>query len=409
MNVRSFASHLVVAALALGVGWVLATGLGDGKRSSRIADHGTEPIERFAAALRIDDPGDRAVALHRFFAETPPEWAPRLRAEVNTAGSEIVLDEMAEALFATWWARADPEAAFANRVDPAWAGRHPWLRAVFHEWARRDPTAAIRAIRSLPENAEAGRLEATRVVVDEWFAQEDFADPAPLVELLPHLEVKPRARAVKRILETMIEARGLDATERFVEAVPDDSESLGIQVKPELMARLGTLMLDHDLERAVRWADRHGKGRKGSGIRKHLAFQWGLRDGPAAMAWATGLPDSPERPAIIKRAWLSFNRKQPERAREWLAAHEPTRALQGIYAEYLLNVAQKDPDRALALATSATDAEIRERMLTAVGRGWMQANPEAAQAWLPESGLSPAQIEKIRDWAEQAARNRRAS
>ena len=404
MNGRSFASHLVVAGLALLLGWGLSS-----MRPSESAQPSVGtlkgPVADFTEALRIEAPAQRTVALAEFFERVDPEWAPSLRAEVNTQGSDLVLDEVSEMLFASWWARHDPRAAFENVVDPPWAGRHPWVRSVMREWVKQDPLAAVAAVDSLPELESKGRMEATRVVVDGWFAQSEVADPTPLVQLLAGLEVKPRGRAIKHLIDTMIESRGIDATEQFVEAIPASFEAGGQNVRAELMARMGMALLDHDLDRAIAWANEHGQGRKGSGIRKHLAFRWGLRDGPGAMRWTTNLPDEPERPAIVKRAWLSFTRKDPDGARDWLASQEPNRALQGVYANFLIHVAEQDPERALSLARSATDPEVRDKMLIAVGKGWMKADPKAAESWLSQSELPPDHAQRVRDWAAAARKN----
>ena len=72
-------------------------------------------------------------------------------------------------------AKADPEAAFRNRVDPAWTNRHPWVRTVAEEWVQRDPVAVAKAIDSLPQNPTQGRIEGARVVLDGWFERDETA------------------------------------------------------------------------------------------------------------------------------------------------------------------------------------------------------------------------------------------
>ena len=88
----------------------------------------------------------------------------------------------------------------------------------------------------------------------------------------------------------------------------------------------------------------------------------------------------------IKRAWVSFGRKQKEVAREWLHARPPDAILSGIYRRHLQILAEKEPQTALALAESSVDPATREQMLAAVAQGWMKADPQAASAWINESG-----------------------
>jgi len=243
-------------------------------------------------------------------------------------------------------------------------------------------------------------------VLDAWFGLETLPDPTPLLGLFGHVEPKPRALAMQRMLDSLVERSGLEAAERFVESVPDLSDAIGLDVEQELMSRMAVVLLDHDVERAVAWAAKHGEGRAGVGIRKHLAYYWGLRDGPAAMAWATALPDTPERGAVVKRAWVSFGRKRPDEARAWLLERGPGPALVGIYAQHLRNVAREDPEQARALAPRVTDEAVRERMLVAVGRGWIRSEPEAVEAWLASGVLSPQQAARVRAAAPAPPRAR---
>jgi hypothetical protein len=394
MSARTLLTHLVVAALAFALGWSLSRGGPEAPSRQTVAD--ADPAAAFAEILRIDDPRERTLALVSFFDRTDPSSAIMLRDVLTATESGLIVDEIAETLFAAWWAEADPAAAFANVVDPAWADRHPWVRTVTQEWVRRDPLAAVAAVESLPPGPTRGRLEAARVLLDEWFVPEDFADPTPLVGLVRQFELKPRARAVEHMLDRMIDARGIEATERFVEALPPDSDSIGVSIQQEFMARMGVALLDHDIARAQAWAAKHGHGREGVGVLKHLAYYWALKDGPAAMTWAMDLPDTPERAGVIKRAWISFGHADPEGARSWLHAREPDDLLLGIYARHLRHLVQEDPDRALELAQKASDPAVRERMLVALGRGWMRSDPEAAGAWLANGGLSKEVQEQIR-------------
>ncbi|MHA7838597.1 MAG: hypothetical protein ACX98W_14170 [bacterium] len=406
MHARSILTHLVTALLAFGLGW-LVFGAPDTPVDREASSLPESPAMALAAILELDDPSDRAVRLVRFFEQTDPSAAIVLRDVLIDQQEKGLVDEMAELLFASWWARSDPEAAFANIVDPGWANRHPWVRAVFREWVHQDPTAAAAAVESLPAEAARGRLEAARVVIDEWFELEDVPDPSRLLGLIEQLEIRRRAFAIQRVLNALVEQRGVDATQSFVEAVPESGSTFDYDLRQELMARMAVVLLDHDVERAVRWAEEHGHDRQGAGIRKHLAYYWGLKDGPAAMEWATGLPDTPDRSAVVARAWLSFGRVQPEKASDWLVERGPDGALQDVYARYLRNLAKNEPARALELAEQTADDEVREKMLMAVGQGWMRADREAAEAWLATAGLPPEIEKRIRRASRRPTRPER--
>lgn len=392
---------MAFASLAFLLGWI-AAGIregGDANEPAVSLEQYADPSEAFVAALRLEDPGARARVLSALLEATSPERARELHDLLVNPEPGMIVDEIAEALVASWWARTDPAAAFENVVDPAWSGRHPWLRNVLREWVKRQPIMAVEAVGTLPPEQEQSRLEAARVVLDGWLALDDLPDPTPLVKLFRHLELKPRALAMERMLDALVQRRGIDATERFVESLQPLSGTIGPNVEQELRARMGVVLLDHDVERAIEWADEQGRGREGVGVRKHLAYYWGLRDGRAAMEWAMGLPDRPERGAVVKRAWISFGRVHPDEAREWLLERGPEPALAGIYARHLRHLAAEDPQRALSLARRASDdAAMYEQMLFAVGLGWMKSQPDDAEAWLGSDEVP----------ADLAARIRRA-
>lgn len=402
MNARLISSHLVVAALALALGYVLFSQ----RAGDRSPVGGTDdPVAAFSEILEIPDAHTRTQAMLDFFAAADPAWAERLREAIDPATSKLVLDEVGETLFASWWARSNPALAFERRLDPAWANRNPWIRETMRAWAATDPAAAAAAANALPPNPDRGIVEATRVLVDHWWDGPNAPDPQPLLDLIQKLEVVPRTGAVQRLIELSIQNRGIDGTERFVESLPQP-ESLGVSVQNELLARFGQALLDHDVERARQWALKHGEGRDGAGVLRHLAYTWGQKNGPEAMAWSMGLPDTPHRPGVVYRVWLSFRQTKPEEAAQWLLAQEPSEALMGVYSRYLNGLAlEKKTDEALAIAGRTQDPALRERLLTAVGMGWAQSDPDGAKTWLGTVELSAESEARILQATERRRPN----
>jgi hypothetical protein len=391
MNGRRMASYLAIAVLAFALGWSGGSGSRvDAPQAARGEESGaTSPEEAgrlLSEILEVEDVRARTKRLTEFFAATDPGFAPELRPLLVDPESERIRDETVEALFAHWWAGHDPAAAYREAVNPAWSERHPWMREVMRTWTRRDPSAAAAAVLDLPPGATNGRLEAARAVVDTWVSIEDMPDPTPLLQVIKHLEPIARGSALQHVISSMAEHRGIEETLDFVRSVEaDGNRGLDRDVALEVPARAGIVLLEYDPGLAVAWAEEHKDGPAAVGIHKHLAYYWGLRDGQAAMEWAMALP--PElRPMAVKRAWVSFGRKQKEVAREWLHARAPDVVLSGIYTQHLQILAEKEPQTALALAERSVDPATREQMLAAVLRGWMKSDPKAASAWLAESG-----------------------
>ncbi len=385
-------SHLAIAMIAFLLGRFL---FASPESASGEREQPADPVAAFIEAVQLEETHARARALLDFFANADPAWATRLRAEVNQPNSRIMLDEIGEALFAAWWAKSDPAAALANVVQPAWSNRNPWVREVMRAWVGVDPARAAEAADGLPPNPDRGKVEATRVLVDHWWDQPGTNDPTALLALVEKLEVMPRAGAVQAIIAGLIERRGVEDTEKFIESIPVTDDP-AVSLQSEFLARFGQALVDVDMEAAVRWAEKHGQGREGSGVLRHLAFSWGRKDGPTAMQWALNLPESPQRPSIILRVWLSFRETQPEQASEWLLAQEPTKALEPIFQRYVTGTASLDVKKALEIAGRMKDAAARERLLAAVGVGWMKTDPKAALEWLDSVELAPELEERVR-------------
>lgn len=399
MNARAIATHLGVAVLAFALGYAVFSNRAGSTPEIR---HSDDPVAEFAEIVQIEDAHARARGLVDFFASADPAWAERLRDAVDPAESKIVLDEIGEILFASWWARSNPEAAFERRIDPAWRNRNPWLREVMIAWSATDPTQAAKAANTLPPNPDRGVVEAVRILVDHWWDKPESADPTPLLDLIRKLEVVPRAGAIQRLIELSMKHRGVEATEAFVESLPEE-EDIGVSVQSEVLARFGQSLLEYDKDHAIRWANKHGRGRKGSGVLRHLAFSWGQKDGPEAMQWAMNLEDETQRPAIVYRVWLSFRQEKPEEAAQWLLAQGPIPALEGVYARYLTGLGlEKKQTEAFEIAERAEDAALRDRLRAAVATGWAQSDPEATTKWLETAKLAPELEERIRKVMQNA-------
>jgi len=382
MGIRGILTHTLVAIVACGAGaWLV---------SSRI-DHGpeltaTDPVGRLIEIHHLADPAERARALVDFFAEADPADAPTLL-EALKEDPEVLPDEMTEILFASWWAQSDPEAAFEKRINPPWVDRHPWMRTVVATWVYSDPNRVAEGVMDLSvENPAHGRVEAAQTLLDRWFdATEE--DPVVLLQIIQTLEVKPRTYAMRQYLNALVDARGLDGAEQFVESIALDKGEFDMNVRNEILGRMGSVIAAHDIERAKRWAEKHGQGRQGAGVLRYLAYYWGTRDGPAAMEWVLGLPDTPHKRQTVKRTYISFLNRDKEGATEWISQHEPVADLEVVLVLYLKRLATSDPRAALDHANRSETEEMRNRLYVVIGRSWMRTDPTAAQAWLLSAGL----------------------
>jgi hypothetical protein len=223
-----------------------------------------------------------------------------------------------------------------------------------------------------------------------------------LLGVVRSLKPISRGGAIEHLLSSMIEDSGIDATLEFVRSVPKD-HAPGGSVQHEFLARAGIVLIDVDLDRAIAWAEEQRDGPNSPGVHKHLAYYWGIKDGRAAFEWARALPELPEKPATIKRAWISFSRKHRDDAKDWMLTHPPEAELLGIYSKFIKTLAATEPESALQLAESTVDPDLRDLMRASAGEGWMQSDPEAASAWLAGAGLPRDLAAKVRREAKRVA------
>jgi hypothetical protein len=397
MTSNSVISHLAIGLIAFALAWAIATEQGSAGNPNDQAIFDREPTVALAAILRVENAGERATLLAAFLDQTDPSVAMILHEMLRERDSDLIIDEMAEILLADWWATSDPENAFRNPVDPGWEGRHPWMRTVLKHWTRQDPVAAAMAVQSLPPNPIKGRLDGSRVVVDEWISLDSMPDPRPLLAVIRSLEPMARASAIEHVIESMIKTDGVDQSLDFVRSIRPDNNTPGGSVHNEFLARTGVVLLNEDLDMAVSWAEEQRDGPNSSGVHKHLAYYWGLRDGPAALKWALALPsDLPQKSATIKRAWMSFARRHREEATDWLLTHPPSPLMRGTYTKFLETLAKTEPQSALELAEKTVDPELRNIMRASAAEGWMKVDPTAALAWLKGAGLPPKLSAQVR-------------
>lgn len=381
MKTSSAAVGLALAALAFVLGlWV-------GGRPPHV--DGADPPARLATILRLTDHNVRARALGDFFARANPNDADDLL-EVLRGDREHV-DEVAEVLYAAWWAQFDAQGALEGRMLPNWSGRYPWIRTVVQEWTRRVPEHALKAVAEMDKKQVEPNQVAVTALIRAWF-ENDASDPTPLIDIIAALDlVKARGDAINVFLESMMDARGVPATALFVETMAER----GYRFKTEFFGRFAGSNTRRDPAYAYAWAQKHADGPHGKNLLRHLSARWGYEDGPAAMEWAVALPPSEQKSFLIERTWRSFLVRDRAGARAWMSDQTPTPELESAWTLYLIGTAKEDPEQAIALAAQVQNRARRDKVLTAAGRAWMRSDRAAAEAWLEGADLTPDVREAI--------------
>jgi hypothetical protein len=307
------------------------------------------------------------------------ELGPDAIGEAQSAMESLPVDvgELPSALFATWWAQFEPDAAFA------WVRKRRPFSKLTHsmtirEWARNDPTAAAQASTGIPgtdlrlavyRNLAFGWAESKAPGLDDFL--ENISNPGE------------QQMTVEAYVRWKVENEGSESAIAWAEAVPADSGT----IKSSAVQRVGKEVGRIDPLRAAAFAEKHADEEYGWLVYRFVGQSWATQDGPAAMAWLASLPDGRERERAVDvafRAWLSTDQ---EAAKAWAFGVADEDWFQPGLTAYAAIVAQSDRARGLAIAAKIPEEGSRSSVMGSLLRGWLAADREAAQAWIDQHEL----------------------
>lgn len=382
---------LALSAVAFGIGHWIGTSQAPAPAPIIRAKLGVAPPSDAVggglyAVLIKPDPLERASELGRRLQALGPEALEAVR----EAYDAVLLDvgDVDLVLFAEWWARFDPAAAFgwarSSRI-----GWHPAvLFCVARAWAHQDPEAASRAIQ---QSVSDPRLLGATVVglVRGW--EESGRDG-----LDAYLARQPSAEVVQQALEAVARAKvlrdGSEAAIAWAEALPADEPP--VELKWRAYRSVAAAIVQVDPERAATWVARQAGGpNEGSGLFSSVGTGWAQRDGAAAMRWLSTLPAGGRRNTAVAEAFRTWLAREPEAASQWMRAVQLEPWLEPAVAVFAPHLRKDDPEEALSWAYRVSEPSQRERAITLIALSWLESAPEEAQAWLDRAELS----EKARD------------
>jgi hypothetical protein len=112
------------------------------------------------------------------------------------------------------------------------------------------------------------------------------------------------------------------------------------------------------------------------------------------MQWLSTLPAGEERDAGVQETYRTWLSRDSEAAKGWLRAAELEPWLEPALALYVKSMARESPEEALEWTGLIQEVERRREAIIKIGQYWHGVDPEAARAWLDQSGLP----EKDREW-----------
>ena len=104
----------------------------------------------------------------------------------------------------------------------------------------------------------------------------------------------------------------------------------------------------------------------------------------------------------MKNAVTEWTRLDSAAAGDWLNTLPRTALRDQAVSVYCEVLATRGLEAVSEWAATINDTALREQSLRRIAEEWMGRNPQTTVAWLPNSGLSTAAVEKLTQDASQA-------
>ena len=347
-------ANKLFADLILGMNASNARRIFDSLRENRDSTSGTQ----MALFLRAWGQLDGAAAME---AVNELGRDPRQRAEAGIAAI-------------TGWASADPEGAKAHLASlDNELERGVFAQGIVNGLASSDPNAATEFVLELEQSqnqaiASSNRGNGAR----EWFE-------------------RGRAYAYDRQLETIANAqieRGMGTATNWAEALPDGA------IKASAFDRVAEHYAKENPTAAAEWVKGHSQHEYAERAVREVAEELSRENPEEAVRWLVDLPSQSQSRAM-HQSMERWAREDAVAAGNFLRQMDPSDSRDAAVRSYANEVDSSDPSMAAEWAGSIANEEMRSQALNGVARSWIRKNPEEARSWLPNSGLSAEQQERV--------------
>lgn len=390
---QTIATGLILLLLGFGLGRVLP---GGGEAPLYGPQAGTEAADSRASAevvpddendraireaLALPDGFDRLIALAEFLRDADASAVPATVKAVKSTDDIVRAAEID--VLVRFWARHEPDKATRWALMAPLAYRAVAIGPSMQAWAMKDPISAAAAARTGSIDQGTATQVAQISLIRGWFAS---GKPG----LLEHIGAMgpgvDQLRALAAFSRELVEQRGTDVAIEWALSLPDEP----MAYKRDVVRQLSTAVAAADLQAALAFCEIVCAEPFGDGVRKRIAQQWALEDGPAALQWLSEAPPSQDRDLAVRVAFDTWRRNDQDTAFEWLASFgiegvEPwLRPAVAIYAKLL---SATDPAASMAWVELIPNDAEREFTMVRVARRWRAQDEAAAEAWVQQSPL----------------------
>ncbi len=240
-------------------------------------------------------------------------------------------------------------------------------------------------------------------LIEGWLRSDDKEGISEYIANFP--DIKQRGRLFFRLAGEIMLAEGKDGAMRWAEALPDDAPN---RLKLGIFHHIAKMVAKDDPVLAAEWFLAHRTRPYSEGALAGIARRWVQNhDRPAAFEWLLAMSSdglrAGERDSAIADGFRTWMQADPEAAQAWLLPMLPNPALDPAIKEAAKRLLPTAPDSAMAWAQRIDDESERHAQSVRVGIRWRGKDPKAFNDWLKESDLSEETRQKILKVRERGA------
>ena len=335
-------------------------------------------LESFRESLDRRNSLSRSYAISRFLRQLNAEKIDEVIEAVEAR--QRWFTERDHLLLMTAWIDFDEQGAMDWAFFQPGRFRQRATAAFIDALAFRNPAAARSLVDGLADPVLAGLLHDHMV---KGWARSDRRDDLTeyIMAAVPPGDHRQKAT---NLLTLEILKSGEEALIEWAEAIPDDATE---NYKSTAFAKAANALAIVDPARAAQWIQGHQDRTYAEGALEVIARRWAERDPAGALDWMATLPAGRQRSESVVSAFKDWLQKNPKQAEAWVLSASPAEGADPAVRVLVRRDYRRRPASALDWAHRIHDSELRQRVLTEVGRSWFLRAPKAFRAWLPESGL----------------------
>jgi hypothetical protein len=301
------------------------------------------------------------------------------------------------------WAEKDGRAALAHaekmekESGGGMLGGAGAKMMVLQTWGQREPDAAWEwYLEDSNTNKNTGMFGGNSMALMGIFNGLVSKDPATAFERLGQVEdMQARQMALGGMMQHITDPAVQDALGTYLTSLDESDRTMATQ---GVMGQWAML----DPEGMMKFAESRPDDE-----RKNLVKQAGqtmlFTDPDKGIDMILKNSDEKDLPSSYQMIAQSIASRDPEKAETWLSEQTQGPQLDPARSSYAQTVAQRDPESAMTWAKTITDENSRTATVSAVYQQWHQKDPQAADAALPESGLSAEAVERLLKQIDAAA------